>query len=72
MFGQGLYFGTVTKYNDKKKLWRIIYDDNDSEDFDKPEIVTALQLYDREKKKDPINMRWERIKSKKELLKMKI
>ena len=51
-----------------KKLWRIIYDDNDSEDFDRREIVTALQLYDREKKKDPINMRWERIKSKNENL----
>ena len=51
LFEQGLYFGTVNYYDNRRKLWRIDYDDNDSEDFDRQEIVKALQLYDREKKR---------------------
>ena len=45
-----LYYGTITtskplKSNKGILLWHVQYDDNDSEDFDKEEVVEAIDLY---------------------------
>ena len=45
-----LYYGTITtskplKSNKGILLWRVQYGDNDSEDFDKEEVVEAIDLY---------------------------
>ena len=45
-----LYYGTITtskpfKSNKGILLWHVQYDDDDSEDFDKEEVMAAIELY---------------------------
>lgn len=48
-FEDFLYFGTVHKYDPRTRWWRIIYDDNDREDFSFDQLAEALALYEEEK-----------------------
>ena len=46
----GLYFGTVKKFSTRKAdddvdLWKIIYDDEDKEEYDIDDMVTYLSNY---------------------------
>ena len=52
-FDEDLYFGTVTGYDKKEKLWKILYDDDDEEEFEKKELIVAIQLYQDKKYSDP-------------------
>ena len=44
-FDEGLFFGTITKYDDKADFWFVEYDDGDSEQYDKNDLDAALRLY---------------------------
>lgn len=49
-FGPDVYFGTITKYITPPtarddELWHVLYDDDDSEDFDSKDLRRALSLY---------------------------
>ena len=44
-FDEGLFFGTITKYDDKADFWLVEYDDGDSEQYDKNDLQAALRLY---------------------------
>jgi hypothetical protein len=54
-----LYFGTVAEFVpagnvvDGVDLWSVIYDDGDSEDWDKHELQNYLKLYEGNESKDP-------------------
>lgn len=58
-FGKELYFGTIASWDpaaivdDKLDLWRVEYDDGDSEDFELFEVEEGQKLYQQEKKRDP-------------------
>jgi len=42
---RSVYYGTVTEYRPQRKFWQIKYDDGDSEEFDKSELKSGLQIY---------------------------
>lgn len=54
-----LFFGTVNEFVpagnvvDGVDLWSVIYDDGDSEDWDRSELRDYLQLYERNMAEDP-------------------
>ena len=50
---QELYFGIIDNYSNANKLWHILYDDDDQEEFDLSEIRNAIILYSNNKKGDP-------------------
>lgn len=52
-FDDGLFFGTITKYDGKANFWFVLYDDGDSEQFDKRDLNEALRLYKKHADKDP-------------------
>ena len=54
-FDDGLFFGTITKYDSKANFWFVLYDDGDSEQFDKRDLNEALRLYKKNAAKDPEN-----------------
>lgn len=54
-FDDGLFFGTITKYDGKANFWFVLYDDGDSEQFDKRDLNEALRLYKKNAAKDPEN-----------------
>ena len=39
------FFGTIVRYREDDKLWRVLYDDQDVEDYDEKELEKALKLY---------------------------
>ena len=57
-FGKRLYFGTVqsvssaTENAEGVKLWHILYDDDDKEDFDEDELREQRRLYNEHKDAD--------------------
>ena len=58
MFGDDTYYGTITKYiaapsAKDDDLWHVLYDDDDSEDFDAKDLKKALALYKQKSKGDP-------------------
>jgi hypothetical protein len=53
VFSGNLYFGKVASYDEEERLFRIIYDDDDTEEFDDRDMRKALRLYNKHKKKDP-------------------
>ena len=53
IFAGHLYFGKVASYDEEERLFRIIYDDDDTEEFDDRDMRKALRLYNEHKKKDP-------------------
>ena len=49
-FDQDIYYGTVTTSKPFKSdkgilLWHVQYDDEDSEDLNKEELIQAIDLY---------------------------
>lgn len=57
MFGEETYYGTITKYiaaptAKDDHLWHVLYDDDDSEDFDAKDLKKALALYKQKCKGD--------------------
>ena len=54
-FDDGLFFGTITKYDGNANFWFVLYDDGDSEQFDKRDLNKALRLYKKNAAKDPDN-----------------
>ena len=45
--GDGLFFGTITDYRfEGKHFWKIVYDDEDEEEFDVDDMMEFLQLYE--------------------------
>jgi len=51
----GLYFGEITGYEDDEDgngFWKILYDDNDEEEFDKNDLIKAVELYKKESSLD--------------------
>ena len=54
-FDDGLFFGTITKYDGNANFWFVLYDDGDSEQFDKRDLNKALRLYKKNAAKDPEN-----------------
>jgi len=54
-----LYFGTIEYWSpasmneDNVDLWRVRYDDDDQEDYEKEDLDRYLSLYERNKKDDP-------------------
>ena len=49
-FDQNIYYGTITNSKPFKSdsgilLWHIQYDDDDSEYFNKEEVMEAIELY---------------------------
>lgn len=50
-FGDQLYFGTIMSYSDK--YWKVVYDDDDAEEFDEGDLLKAVKLYDGNKESDP-------------------
>lgn len=48
-----LFYGTITEYDAENKLWQVVYDDDDQEDFDERDMKTAVRLYDENKPGDP-------------------
>ena len=49
-FDQNIYYGTITNSKPFKSengilLWHVQYDDDDSEDFNKEEVMEAINLY---------------------------
>jgi pantothenate kinase type III len=49
------YFGTIKEYSSDAdgNLWRIFYDDGDTEDYDEHDIKASIILYEQKKKNDP-------------------
>mmetsp|Transcript_2213 Transcript_2213/g.6324 ORF Transcript_2213/g.6324 Transcript_2213/m.6324 type:complete len:734 (+) Transcript_2213:144-2345(+) len=39
-----IYFGTVVSYDSDAKLWKIVYDDDDEEEFDEVDLKSALKF----------------------------
>lgn len=52
-FGGGFYFGAVKSYDQEEKLWKVVYDDGDSDENDKEELLNGLKLYNEKKIQDP-------------------
>jgi hypothetical protein len=51
-----LYFGTidyVSVQDDDEVLWHVLYDDDDSEDYDENEVKKQVKLYAEKKNEDP-------------------
>ena len=46
MFENEIYFGTVTRYRPRFRFWVVEYDDGDDEEFDKNDLMNALNLYE--------------------------
>ena len=49
-FDEDIYYGTITTSKPFKSdkvilLWHVQYDDEDSEDFNKEEVMVAMDLY---------------------------
>ena len=55
IFDDGLFFGTITKYDGNANFWFVLYDDGDSEQFDLRDLNKALRLYKKNAAKDPDN-----------------
>ena len=58
MFGADVYYGTITSYIPAPSakdddLWHVLYDDDDSEDFDAKDLKKALNLYRQKEAGDP-------------------
>ena len=51
-FEGSIYFGSVSHFDLKAKLWQIDYDDGDEEEFDKTEILTHINIYESHKDLD--------------------
>merc|ERR1712194_174186 len=51
-FEREVYFGSIVDYNVTSKLWKIIYDDGDQEEFDEKDLARSLKLYQKTKQKD--------------------
>lgn len=52
-FHAGLFFGTITAYDSRSKVWSVDYDDGDSEEFDTRALNAALRLYKKKNSEDP-------------------
>lgn len=52
-FDAGLFFGTITAYDPRSKVWSVEYDDDDSEEFDANALKAALRLYKKKNSEDP-------------------
>ena len=56
-FDDEVYFGTVNEFwydsDDELELWRIVYDDDDTEDLPEDEFLEVLALYEKKKAGDP-------------------
>ena len=58
-FAGEVYFGTIVEFSPASDmaegldLWRVSYDDGDSEDYDEKDLEKYLKLYDRKKADDP-------------------
>ena len=52
-FHAGLFFGTITAYDPRSKVWSVDYDDDDSEEFDRNDLNAALRLYKKKNAEDP-------------------
>ena len=50
-FDGDIYYGTVSKYFPKDRLWKIDYDDGDKEELDHEELLFALDLHMEKTKK---------------------
>ena len=59
--GDGLFFGTINKLKPSKLdtadeitlLWKVVYDDEDKEEYDVDDMVEYLKLYEANAEKDP-------------------
>jgi len=51
-FDKDLFFGTITSFDPDEKLWKVIYDDNDEEEFDETELKVGLMLHRKKKHVD--------------------
>jgi len=54
-FEREVYFGSIVDYNVTSKLWKIIYDDGDQEEFDEKDLARSLKLYQKTKQKDALS-----------------
>ena len=60
-FGDELYFGRIKKYTPKvldgemeeSQIWKVVYDDNDKEEYDVEDMVEYLSLYKENESQDP-------------------
>ena len=52
-FDAGLFFGTITAYDPRSRVFSVEYDDDDSEEFDTNALKAALRLYKKKNSKDP-------------------
>ena len=52
-FDAGLFFGTITAYDPRSKVWSVDYDDDDSEEFNANALKVALRLYKKKNSEDP-------------------
>lgn len=52
-FHAGLFFGNITAYDPRAKIWSVDYDDDDSEEFDLNDLNAALRLYKKKSTEDP-------------------
>lgn len=43
-FGKKVYYGSITRFNKEKGFWHAEYDDGDSEDFNRSQLLMALEL----------------------------
>mmetsp|Transcript_4977 Transcript_4977/g.9477 ORF Transcript_4977/g.9477 Transcript_4977/m.9477 type:complete len:533 (+) Transcript_4977:267-1865(+) len=50
-FGDQIYFGSIVSYSEK--YWKVVYDDDDIEEFDEKELLAAVKLYDGNRENDP-------------------
>jgi hypothetical protein len=51
-FDDECFFGDIDHFDKKNKLWRVIYDDGDEEDFDDREVMKHCKVYEENKHKD--------------------
>lgn len=48
-----IHFGSIASYDITTKYWKVIYDDSDSDENDKDELLEGLKLYNEVKPQDP-------------------
>jgi hypothetical protein len=51
-FDDECFFGDIDSYDKKNKLWRVVYDDGDEEDFDAKEVIKYRKVYEENKQQD--------------------
>lgn len=52
-FDKDLFFGTITSFDPNEKLWKVIFDDDDQEEYNLDELNQLFKLYEEQSSHDP-------------------